>query len=76
MKKKERWKWLHSVDFIVNFEQVSHIILGFQLLTFKQLIPNGTPQNTTSKYTFYFYIEQTDFVQLGLFRDLLLNGRG
>ena len=41
LKTTERHHWRRSVVFIVNFEQISHIILVFPLLTLNKQMPAG-----------------------------------
>ena len=41
IKTRERCYWRGSCVFIVNFEQISHIVLLFPLLTLSNLIPTG-----------------------------------
>ena len=37
----ERRQWRRSGIFIVNFEHISHLVLGFLLLTLNMLLPAG-----------------------------------
>ena len=41
IKTPKRRYWHHSIEFIVNFEQISHISLEIQLLTLNNQIPAG-----------------------------------
>ena len=41
MKILERYKWRRFGVFIVNFEQISHIVLVFLLFSLDKKIPNG-----------------------------------
>ena len=41
MKTLERYKWRRFGVFIVNFEQISHIVLVFLLFSLDKKIPNG-----------------------------------
>ena len=41
MKILERYKWRRFDVFIVNFEQISHIVLVFLLFSLDKKIPNG-----------------------------------
>ena len=37
----EQRQWRRSGVFVINFKQISHIVLVFQLLTLKKEIPTG-----------------------------------
>ena len=43
----ERRHWIRSGVFIANFEQISHIVLVFPLLTLNKLILTGHEENYT-----------------------------
>ena len=43
IKTLEKRQWSHSGGFIVNFEQISHIVLMFTLLTLNKKMPAGFP---------------------------------
>ena len=55
IKTLERHHWHHSSVFIVNFKHISHLVLGFLLLTLSRYMPAGLCFNCCiTAFNFYF----------------------